>query len=67
MKALRDRIANAIRRAGYRHSYAPGPYLAGIYADAVIEELKLTPSDNFSYRPDDELPETTKENNCPAT
>lgn len=38
---LRDRIADAIRRAGYEHSYAPGPYLAGLYADAVIDALDL--------------------------
>lgn len=42
MSDLRDRIANAIRGAAYQHSYVPGPYLAGIYADAVIAELGLT-------------------------
>lgn len=49
MSELRDRIANAIRRAAYQHSYVPGPYLAGLYADSVIAELKLTESDNFTY------------------
>lgn len=38
---LRDRIINAIREAGATQTYwAPGPFVAGIYADAIIDMLK---------------------------
>lgn len=40
MMSLRDRIAEAIRRAAASQTYwVPGPYVAQVYADAVIEEL----------------------------
>lgn len=38
---LRDHIINAIREAGATQTYwAPGPFIAGIYADAIIDMLK---------------------------
>lgn len=38
---LRDRIVAAIREAGATQTYwAPGPFVAGIYADAIINMLK---------------------------
>lgn len=41
---LRTRIATAIRKAAHDtgSSYPPGPHVAGIYADAVINELRLS-------------------------
>lgn len=39
---LRNRIAAAIRGAAADQVYwVPGPWLAGVYADAVIAELGL--------------------------
>lgn len=39
---LRDRVAAAIRRAAAEQTYwIPGPVLSKIYAEAVIDDLKL--------------------------
>jgi len=44
MSDLRTTIINAIRKSASvnGHSYPPGPHVAGIYADAVIRELRLS-------------------------
>jgi hypothetical protein len=54
MTDLRTTVANAIRRAAFRNSHCscvPGPYLAGIYADAAIDAMQAV--DPSGDRPDD--------------
>lgn len=47
-RSVRDRIIKAIREAASRQTYwVPGDYVAGVYADAVIDELGL----DFSETP----------------
>jgi hypothetical protein len=43
MSATRAQLIEAIRRAASRDpycTYAPGPYLAGVYADAVLAVME---------------------------
>jgi hypothetical protein len=60
MTDLRERVANAIRRAAFGNSHCscvPGPHLAGIYADAAIAAMQTVESWHGTARPQEGQPD----------